>query len=405
MTPTNLRQMRSWLLRRGAILPAASAELLHPPASQIPFLDGLRTIAILLVISGHFSHDFAQVNGPTFYSRLPFVMNGWIGVDLFFVLSGFFIGGQLWKELRGDGHINVGRFLLRRGLRIWPLYLFTFVVVFLLLMLTGDGLVGKQYGWSDLIFVTNFHNRGIVEGSWSLCIEEQFYIAAPLALLLLSTRFRHVRDFRPWLWGVLCLPPLLRLAMWIHGTGNFFQASPSLFSILYYDSFTHCDGLIIGLLIANLWVTRDTVNSTRIRSLLLLGAGLTAMLGLHLLQKEVFDFTGLALFFGSLVWFGLARPTTIFNNRIFYWLSRLSYGMYLNHEYMAPWVVRTFSGLSFLNPHPLLANVFGVAFLTLISAALALATFCCVEYPFLQLRAALLRSRTENKPLVTTQFA
>src|SRR5579859_3511864 len=74
-------------------------ELLHPPASQIPFLDGLRTIAIFLVVNAHLSAKFAETFGSNPYSRLPFIANGWIGVDLFFVLSGFFIGGQLWKEI------------------------------------------------------------------------------------------------------------------------------------------------------------------------------------------------------------------------------------------------------------------------------------------------------------------
>jgi len=70
-----------------ALFRGSVTELLHPPAGQIPFLDGLRSIAILLVVSGHDAH------GPNHYSKLPFVASGWIGVDLFFVLSGFFIGG------------------------------------------------------------------------------------------------------------------------------------------------------------------------------------------------------------------------------------------------------------------------------------------------------------------------
>ena len=98
------------------------SELLHPPAGQIPFLDGLRSMAVMLVISGHLSVQFAAASTPNRFSRLPFVANGWMGVDLFFVLSGFFIGGQLWKELRDTESVNVGRFILRRGFRIWPLY-------------------------------------------------------------------------------------------------------------------------------------------------------------------------------------------------------------------------------------------------------------------------------------------
>jgi peptidoglycan/LPS O-acetylase OafA/YrhL len=111
-----------WRLINSTLFSGSVSELLHPPASQIPFLDGLRSIAILLVISDHLSAKFVAAYGPNLYSRLPFVANGWIGVDLFFVLSGFFIGGQLWKERRDSGSVAVGRFILRRGFRIWPLY-------------------------------------------------------------------------------------------------------------------------------------------------------------------------------------------------------------------------------------------------------------------------------------------
>src|ERR1017187_5364664 len=123
------RLMPKRRLINATLFSGSIVELLHPPAGQIPFLDGLRSIAILLVMNGHLSHRFAEAYGQNFYSRLPFVQNGWIGVDLFFILSGFFIGGQLWKELRDRGSIAVGRFVLRRGFRIWPLYFFTFLCV------------------------------------------------------------------------------------------------------------------------------------------------------------------------------------------------------------------------------------------------------------------------------------
>jgi hypothetical protein len=137
------------------------SELRHPPSNQISFLDGLRSIAILLVIDLHFSADFTSIHGENFFSRLPFVINGWVGVDLFFVLSGFFIGGQLWKELLKSGTISIRRFILRRGLRIWPLYFFTFLCVFAIFW---PGAAAKEYGWADLVFLVNYFNAGIVLG-------------------------------------------------------------------------------------------------------------------------------------------------------------------------------------------------------------------------------------------------
>jgi peptidoglycan/LPS O-acetylase OafA/YrhL len=367
------------------------AELLHPPVGQIPFLDGLRSIAVLIVISGHLSHKFAEVYGQDRYSRLPFVANGWIGVDLFFVLSGFFIGSQLWKELQNRGSIAVGRFVLRRGFRIWPLYYFTFLCVLTFALTLGYGAAAKEYGWSDLIFITNFHNRGLVMGSWSLCTEEQFYIVTPVVLFFMARHMRSVRDYRLWLWGLFFSIPILRAIVWTHGTGHFFTHSQQLFATISYSSITHCDGLIIGLIIANLWVTRDKPALKVATPGVLVAVSVILLIGLNHLQREIFDFTVLALFFGSLVWLGLQRRIALFDSRLFYWISRLSFGMYLNHEYMCPWVVGSLlPKLPFLARFPVFANLVGVALITIFSALVALVTFCFVEHPFLQMRKALL---------------
>lgn len=378
-------------------------ELRHPPSGQIAFLDGLRSIAILLVVSGHLSSDFARAYGATLYSRLPFVANGWIGVDLFFVLSGFFIGGQLWKEQMRHGTVDVGRFMLRRGFRIWPLYYFFFVVILSLGLIVGTA--PKTYGWSDLVFLTNYVNHGIVMGSWSLCTEEQFYIVTPLAIYFFARHLRAVERARPVLWILLCAAPLLRSIIWVHATGHFFRHDPELFSPLYYRSITHCDGLIMGLIIANLWETRTQPRSKLATPWLFVALGTFSLGVLHVIQKEIFDFTALALFFGSFVWLGVQRKIRVFDSRLFYWISRLSFGMYLNHEYIAPWVVgRVLPRLGVLRSH-LLANLTGVAFLVVISAAIALITFCLVEHPFLQLRKIVLarpaRTQTSDFTAVT----
>jgi peptidoglycan/LPS O-acetylase OafA/YrhL len=373
------------------------AELMHPPAGQIPFLDGLRSIAVLLVINGHFSYRFAEANGQNRYSRLPFVANGWIGVDLFFVLSGFFIGSQLWKELRDRGSIAVGRFVMRRGFRIWPLYYFTYLCVLTFALTLGNGAAAKEYGWSDLVFLTNFHNRGLVMGSWSLCTEEQFYIVTPLALYFMARYIRSIRSYRPLLWGLMFSVLILRAIVWTHATGHFFSHSPQLFVKISFSSVTHCDGLIIGLIISNFWVTRDKPVLKVATPGVLVAVAVVLMVGLNHIQREVFDFTVLALLFGSLLWLGLQRRIGLFNSRLFYWISRLSFGMYLNHEYMCPWVVGSLlPKLPFSTRLPVFTNLMGVALITLFSAGISLVTFCLVEHPFLQMRKVVLGRHQNN---------
>src|SRR5580698_8313501 len=82
-------------------------DLARPPRGNVPLLDVLRSVAILLVFSTHFSGEF---NASERVLKYPFIYYGWSGVDLFFVLSGFLIGGQLWKEVKKNGQIRVGTF-------------------------------------------------------------------------------------------------------------------------------------------------------------------------------------------------------------------------------------------------------------------------------------------------------
>lgn len=385
---------------RDSLFAGSLKELRHPPKNQISFLDGLRTFAVLLVINGHFSASFSSKYGDNFYSKLPFVVNGWIGVDLFFVLSGFFIGGQLWKELIKEGSISVRRFILRRGFRIWPLYFFTYFAV---LLLFWHDAVRKQYGWADLVFLVNYINHGIVLGGWSLSTEEQFYILTPL--ILYWTAGRHqLRTFRAWLWALLAFVPLMRAAIWIHHTGSFFAHDPALFQPIYYQFHTHCDGLIMGLILSNLWVSRKKgALEARWKSSLLLLGGFVALVVLRQLQHEILIFSGLALFFGSLVWFGLTSGVRIFQSRVFYWISRLSFGMYLNHPYLVEKAMAVSAHLTWLAGWPVLRQLCGMAALTLASAAISLVTFCLVEHPFLNLRARTLSSWSKSNPAPPAQ--
>jgi peptidoglycan/LPS O-acetylase OafA/YrhL len=152
--------------------------------SRLPALDGLRGVAILLVMLCHFG-------GSAWVTRW-----GWVGVDLFFVLSGFLITGML-LDAGGAPHM-LSRFYVRRVLRIWPLYLVALTIILLVLPRTGlldfatrDELrQAAPWFWthvSNLYFLTHPIPFGTLH-LWSLAVEEQFYLLWPLAVIAVGQR-------------------------------------------------------------------------------------------------------------------------------------------------------------------------------------------------------------------------
>jgi peptidoglycan/LPS O-acetylase OafA/YrhL len=131
-------------------------------------LDVLRGIAVLLVIAYHY---------PYFsFSRIA-----WIGVDLFFVLSGFLISGLLFAEIQRTGSIRIGRFLLRRGFKIYPAFYFYILFTALAFPSLREDL------WREVLFLQNYGAQigGFWTHTWSLAVEEHFYLVLPMVLLVL----------------------------------------------------------------------------------------------------------------------------------------------------------------------------------------------------------------------------
>ncbi len=173
------------VLRRHARSPGEHAPV-APAGGRIRELDILRGAAILLVLAIHSpggDNHQAGVLRPldVFMHRF-----GWTGVDLFFVLSGFLIGGLLFNEIGKHGELNVGRFLMRRMLRIWPAYYCLLAVVFIRASIDSHGHFRSAFGsmWPGLVNIQNF--KVVPRGQlWSLAIEEHFYLLLPLLLWLL----------------------------------------------------------------------------------------------------------------------------------------------------------------------------------------------------------------------------
>jgi peptidoglycan/LPS O-acetylase OafA/YrhL len=145
-----------------------------------PGLDLLRALAIIVVVIYH-----AALFGFKLPSRID--RFGWIGVDLFFVLSGYLIGGQLLAPLARAKQISLGRFFARRVLRIMPAY-FVVLAVYFLLPSWREYPDMSQPLWRFLLSIQNvaLHGGTAFSHAWSLAVEDQFYLGLPFILIFVS---------------------------------------------------------------------------------------------------------------------------------------------------------------------------------------------------------------------------
>lgn len=150
-------------------------------------LDVLRCFAVLLVVGSHLPYYDA-------WAKI-----GWIGVDLFFVLSGFLISGLLFQEFKDTGSLNVKRFLIRRGLKIYPSFYLLMVTATVLYFLNHAAIPRKQLIASWFFLQNYVHEEKvylILSHTWTLAVEEHFYLVLPVLLLLLIAVFSRRDPFR-----------------------------------------------------------------------------------------------------------------------------------------------------------------------------------------------------------------
>jgi len=178
-----------------------SLSIAGPPVTKtvfFPNLNGLRTLAFLVVFLVHsFRTEYEHIKDTSLHRTISwFVSTSNLGVELFFVLSGFLITYLLLHEEKTNAKINVGHFYIRRFLRIWPLYFACVAFGFLIdpvLMKTLAGKVSSETAnpWLFITFLSNFNSiiNGEAEAQnlpilWSVAIEEQFYLFWPLLMIL-----------------------------------------------------------------------------------------------------------------------------------------------------------------------------------------------------------------------------
>ena len=348
-----------------------------------PGLDLLRALAIGLVVCYH---------AGNFGLTLPHEVQrfGWIGVDLFFVLSGYLIGGQLLAPLsRGQG-LDLRRFFRRRALRILPAY--GVVLAVYALFPTRREWPELPPVWKFLAFVQNLglHGGTAFSHAWSLSVEGQFYLALPFLLALIVPR-RHAG----WLVaGATVLAGLLLRAVigYTHPGAEGGVDGRAFQTLGYYATWTRLDPLVFGVGLAGIERFRPSWWGRLLRAapFLLLPALATVGFGLYLgegggltLTACVWQFPVIALGMAGLLVCAVSARLPF--RRVAVpgagFLASVAYSVYLSHKLVIHWTLGFCAahGLALTSPAALGLNGLGIA---LVGSAL----FFAVERPFLQLR-------------------
>jgi len=360
--------------------PAITAGPSQAPGFRLgyrPELDGLRGISILLVFVHHFYHRF-----------LP---GGFLGVDIFFVLSGFLITSLLLQEWDRKCSISLRNFYIRRALRLMPALLALVLVlgVFAFIFLSGNS-AGKTYQgiWLALSYVSNWlyafdyasaeNPLGI---TWSLAIEEQFYLLWPLILRLVLRS------------GISRRGLLYVLTLSVAGVVLYRSLLLNLgasITRLYYASDTRADALLIGCLIAILLAVDPFPKNRKFEFCIKLFAAVafvflafmalrSTWIDLVLYQAMLFTIIPLSAAVILLVLIKWPPRTAVRALRFapLVWIGRVSYGLYLWH-----WPVRWFVYGRQTLPTSI-AQLLAAVFLSL---ALTTLSYYFIEKPFLRLK-------------------
>lgn len=356
---------------------------------KYPGLDLLRAIAIVWVM---LFHSYLVGGLGESYSWLS--RYGWMGVDLFFVLSGFLIGTQVLAPLARGGRLSFRDFYIRRAFRILPAF-WVVLALYLAFPVLREA-PGLESWWKFVTFTLNlsidYANNAAFSHAWSLCVEEHFYLVFPL-LAWAMLRKPSVAKFVGLCVLLVGAGIALRSTAWLHDTAlaanggvqrNWFVED------IYYPTWARLDGLLAGVVLATFKVFRPQRwerGQARANIVLLLGLGVMAM-ALWLFKQRTgllgnaIGWPVLSLGLALLVFAGAGNRSVIARWRVpaAAWLAAISYSLYLVHKAVFPLVEAAWGPA--LEGHGVVAFcVYGIAAL-LAGAAL----YYTVERPFLRLR-------------------
>ncbi len=351
--------------------------------SRIENLDTLRATAILMVLIFHATQSFA--------SSIPliwrFTKAGSFGVDLFFALSGFLIGSLFFKETNVNGKVDISRFILRRISRTVPPYFIALLLSYLAVYIVRK----EPFDFGYLLFLQNYyHEVPFFFISWSLCVEEHFYLILPIALTILLALFKQPsKTFIVLMVLISFIPLILRL--------NYQHIHPKPFG--YYITATHLnfDPLILGVLFAYISIYFKVMINALLRYKAAIYVACIALLASYSWWPPQWMYSLgaylLAVSFAATVALASAdRAWVVSTYKLMGIIAVASYAIYLTHVLTLHSLERVFEFIG-------MNNIFLELSITLVLACLiGYIFYCIIEKPLMAWRKKAIPSyRTLNR--------
>ena len=331
-----------------------------------PALDGVRALAALMVMVGHFDSYWKKDSSQRLIMLAP------AAVSLFFVLSGFLITGILLESKNKERYFL--NFYMRRTLRIFPLYfLFLAIYYFVLPVILNEPIIGRQ--WAYWLFLTDFAQtfEWNAQGPlhyWSLAVEEHFYLFWPLIIYFLPKRGLVTA-----IMIILLLSFVVRYSLTVHGYPN------------YLFTFGRMDELALGSLLAVHKINRPDKRVIRRATIVLISVSVLIAIFWALFSGQAnpiaqsLRYTLIAIFFACLMAMVLSSGNNpisrILQTRALRYTGEISYGLYVYHSSIFLIVQRCFN----LNNN----LIYFVISITLCYGVASLSYFL-FERPFLRLK-------------------
>lgn len=302
---------------------------------HLPCLDGLRAVAVLLVMWAHFPFVAGSAVSEAIWRISQALRTGYIGVDLFFVLSGFLITRILLDERLTNGGISFKTFYVNRALRIFPIY-------YLCIAVYAAAFAPREGDLSSLVtYTVNFYkpfhpDPAALEHTWSLSVEEQFYLVWPFVVAAIPVR-----------WGKIVTGVVIPVVSFLTALviAESFDA-PAAASVIYMSVFTRMMSLSLGACLAFYEADGDVPDGRR--AMITIGAGAGVLVcdnvgrALHVIPPGGLYWSGALvgyalLGFGAIMLLVNAAHPAVAPVRAFLslaplrYVGRISYGLYLYH--------------------------------------------------------------------------